>query len=66
MPMKFSGCESCISMALTKTKSPIVCVPAMTSRADSHMMMVMPMPKMTPWPKFSQPSETQVMVAAFS
>ena len=53
-------------MALTKTKSPIVCVPAITSRADSHMTIVMPTPKITPWPKFSQPSEVQVLVAAGS
>ena len=66
MPMKLSGCESCISMALTKTKSPMVWVPAITSRADSTMTIVMPMPKITPCPKFSQPSEVQVSVAAFS
>ena len=62
--MKLSGTDSCISIALTKTKSPTVCVPATTSRADSHMTMVMPRPKITPWPKFSQPSEVQVLVAA--
>ena len=64
--MKFNGWASCISMALTKTKSPIVCVPAMTSRADRTITTVMPPPKITPWPKFSQPSDTQVFVAAFS
>ncbi len=65
-PMKLSGTESCMSMALMKTKSPTVCVPAMTSRADIHMAIVMPTPKISPWPKFSQPSEVQVLVAATS
>ncbi len=64
--MKLSGTESCISMALMKTKSPTVCVPACTSSADMHMTMTVPMPKMMPWPKFSQPSEVQMLVAAIS
>jgi hypothetical protein len=46
-PMKLSGTDSCISMALMKTKSPTVWVPAITSIADMAMTMVMPMPKMT-------------------
>ena len=53
-------------MALMKTKSPIVCSPRCTAMADMTIMMVMPVPKITPWPKFNQPSDVQIRVAAFS
>ena len=64
--MKFSGIESCIRSVLMKTKSPSVWVPARTSIADITMASPMPTAKMTPCPKFSQPSDVQVSVAAFS
>ncbi|MNH98481.1 hypothetical protein D3C73_512030 [compost metagenome] len=64
--MKLSGTESCIKSALTKTKSPIVCSPRCTASADMIMITAWPRPKITPWPKLSQPSEVQTCVAAFS
>jgi hypothetical protein len=65
-PMKLSGIDNCISIALMKTKSPSVCSPVCTARADIAIMASMPMPKISPWPKFSQPSEVQTLVAARS
>jgi len=41
-------------------------VPRVTSSADITMTTAVPRPKMTPWPKFSQPSEVQMRVAAIS
>ena len=64
--MKFNGIESCIRNMLMSTKSPMVCVPSATASADMTMQMPMPTEKMTPWPKFNQPSEVQVLVAADS
>ncbi len=42
IPMKFSGMNSCTSMALTSTKSPIVAFPAMMSRTAKIITVVMP------------------------
>ncbi len=64
--MKFNGIDSCISNALISTNSPIVCVPAITARADSTMQAAMPAEKIKVWPKFSQASEVQVRTAARS
>ncbi len=57
--------ESCIRSALISTKSPIVCVPAITARAESSMQVAMPTAKMAVWPKLSQASEVQMRIAAF-
>jgi hypothetical protein len=64
--MKLSGTDSCISMALMNTKSPMVCSPACTASADITIITVMPTPKMKPCPMLSQPSEVQTWVADFS
>ena len=64
--MKLSGTESCISRALIRTKSPIVCSPRITAAPDITMQTVMPMVKITTWPKFSQASDVQMRIAACS
>jgi hypothetical protein len=61
--MKLSGTDSCISMALMKTKSPSVCVAALDGQRRHHHHDAVPAPKITAWPKFSQPSEVQTWVA---
>ncbi len=66
MPMKLSGTASCISSALISTKSPMVCSPRITAVPDMTMHTVMPVVKMTIWPTFSQASEVQIWIAAFS
>ena len=48
---------------LTSTKSPTVISPFITRRADMSPMAIMPLQKITPWPKLRNPREDQMRMA---